>query len=267
MRRIKIELRVGRWPSVSFMINVTFFFFFFTYIEALEDLKNGVSVLCFVATMGNLAIISRDRYLAVSKALWYRTHGTRSRVLKQACVVWFLSAVMAVLKYANFSLHAFTFPFFLLCILVIVFSYVGIFISGRRQRLAVQQFGEQMQHILRREKKLNNTVGLILIAFFLTFLPALTSPLILSTLGFSNEEFLPFWPFMSLFITLNGLLNPLLNYGRNANVRRAVLRLIRCTKHVARVPPNNAAVNQRDRTNPPNTLPNTINTDTTKAAP
>ena len=217
--------------------------------------------------MGNLAIISRDRYLAVTKALWYRTHGTRSRVLKQAGVVWFLSAVMAVLKYANSSLHALTFPFFLLCILVIVFSYVGIFISGRRQRLAVQQFGEQMQNILRREKKLNNTVGLILIVFCFTFLPALISPLILSTLGFSNAEFLPFWPFISLFITLNGLLNPLLNYGRNADVRGAVLRLIRCTKHVTSVPPNSTAVNQRNRTNPPNTVPNTIDTDTTKAVP
>lgn len=82
---------------------------------------------------------------------------------------------------------------------------------------------------LRREQKLAKTVGLILLVLCFTFLPALISPLVFATLGFSELEFGSFNPFIVVFVTLNGLLNPLLNYGRNSDVRRAVRQLIRKT--------------------------------------
>ena len=107
-------------------------------------------------------------------------------------------------------------------------SYVGIFISNKRQRQTIHQHGGHMLTALRREKRLANTVGLILIVLCCTFIPALSIPLILAILGFSTADLLPFRPFYALFITLNGLLNPLLNYGRNKDVRRAVRLLITC---------------------------------------
>ena len=41
--------------------------------------------LCMLATLGNLAVISRDRYLAVRKPWWYRSHVTKSRAIKFIC--------------------------------------------------------------------------------------------------------------------------------------------------------------------------------------
>ena len=188
----------------------------------------SVIVLCFVATIGNLAIISRDRYLAVSIPWWYRNHVTRSRVVKQASVVWIVSVVLAIQKYAEFQFFkVFLFPFYFICVCCIICSYAGIFIANRRQRVSVQQHGKEMQANLRREQKLAKTVGLILLVLCFSFLPALSSPLIFATLGFSQLEFDSIKPFIYVFVTLNGLLNPLLNYGRHSGVRRAVRQLIR----------------------------------------
>ena len=185
-------------------------------------------VLCFMATMGNLAIISRDRYLAVSKPWWYRNHVTRSRVVKQASAVWILSAVPAILKYARLKLFlVFILLFYFICICCIIYSYIGVLIANRRQRVAVQQHGNQMLANLRREQKLAKTVGLILLVLCFSFIPALFSPLIFAALGFSQVEFEPLKPFHFIFVTLNGLVNPLLYYVRNSGVRRAVRQLIR----------------------------------------
>ena len=196
----------------------------------------GFLILCWLSHFGNLAIISRDRYLAVSKPWWYRCHVTRSRVAKQTTVVWIFSLLMGVLVWASYKLQALVALFYVICFLAIMCSYVGIFISNKRQRQTIHQHGGQMLTTLRREKKLANTVGLILIVLCCTFIPALSIPLILAILGYSTADFLPFRPFYALFITLNGLLNPLLNYGRNKDVRRAVRRLITCpAQHLGRV--------------------------------
>ena len=95
-----------------------------------------------------------------------------------------------------------------------------------------------MSVTLKREQKLANTVGLILIVLCVTFIPALITPLIFAALGYRGAEFQPFRPFVALLLTLNGLLNPALNYGRNENIRRAVRRIIGCPQPVLH--PNNS---------------------------
>ena len=202
------------------------------------------SVLCYLATLGNLAVISEDRQLAVNRPLWYRTHVTGSRVAKKASLVWLFSLVMSLLMYLgeNFTVIRFPIRFiavlvYAICIVIMIYSYVRIFIANRRHRQTMDQHTGQILATLKRERRLASTFGLILIVLCLTFLPALIFPLVLATMGFSRADFIPFRPFYALFITLNGLLNPLLYYGRNENVRRAVRGLIKCPKCVGRVQP------------------------------
>ena len=112
-----------------------------------------------------------------------------------------------------------------------------------------QQAG-QMLAVLRRKRRLANTVGFILIALCFTFLPALIAPIILSLVGFSTGDCLiPFRPLYCVFVTLNGLLNPLLNYGRNEDVRRAMSRLITCqgTGRVHPIHTGSTGVNKNNR--------------------
>ena len=87
-----------------------------------------------------------------------------------------------------------------------------------------------MRAVLRREKQIANTVGLILLVLCLTVLPAMIAPFVLVNFGFRLADMIPLRPFKFICVTLNGLLNPLLNHGRNDNVRRAVRSLIRCQR-------------------------------------
>ena len=59
----------------------------------------AIGGLCTLATLGNLAAISRDRYLAVRRPVWYRNHMKISRSFKTVCLPWLISVVYAVLTY------------------------------------------------------------------------------------------------------------------------------------------------------------------------
>ena len=166
-------------------------------------------------------------------------------VVKHTSVIWLLSLVMSGLVYAAAYLPELKRPAQALGVLLyasfitaIISYYVGIFIPNKRQRQVIHQHGGPMLATLRREKKIANTVGLILMVLYFTFISALICPSALAILGFSSTETVAFSPFYHMFITLNGLLNPLLNYGSNQDVRRAVRRLFRCPAHcVGRVHP------------------------------
>ena len=54
----------------------------------------NIYTLCTGATLGTLAVISRDRYLAVTKPFWYGNHVTESRAIKMSCLPWLISIVL-----------------------------------------------------------------------------------------------------------------------------------------------------------------------------
>ena len=204
--------------------------------------------LCFGATVGNLAFISIDRYSAVSKPLLYHSNVKRLRVFKQVLTVWLSSFISSGFVYANeHSLISGIAPLvairfiYVFALIVIISSYIGILISNIRHNRAMNKHrqGGRMLAMIKREKKLANTVGLILILLLLTFLPAICFPSILFISGFVElVANLAAWkPFLGFMISLNGLLNSLLNCGRNEDVRKAVLVLIGCPKRTTRVVP------------------------------
>ena len=191
--------------------------------------------LCFFSTLGNLAIISCDRFLAVSKPWWYRNHLTKSHAIKQISFVWLLSAVICGIGATAWSFPSLKLIFQLLtavwyslCILAMTCSYGGVLIANLRHRVAMNIYGSHMRTVLRNEKKIANTVCFILIVLCFTTLPSLIVPFVLYQLGFSKDDINPVRPFYHVLATLNGLLNPLVNYGRSDDVRGAVGMLIRC---------------------------------------
>ena len=192
-------------------------------------------LISLVSTIGNLAVISFDRLLALSKPLWYRTRVTRSRAIKQILLVWLASGMLAVIadkvyspKFLKFLNQSIALSWYAACSLTIICCYIGILIANKRHRAAMAQYDGNMQAAMKREKRVANTVGLILMVLCFTFLPAMLTPVILLHLGFSPNDTIPLRLFYGIFVTLNGLLNPLLNYGRNNEVRMAVKIIIRC---------------------------------------
>ena len=190
-------------------------------------------IISLVSTLGNLAVISFDRLLALSKPLWYRTSMTRSRAIKQILLVWLASAIMAAIadnvyspKFLKFLNQSIALSWYTACSLTIICCYIGVLIASKRNRAAMGQYDGDMRAILAREKRVANTVGFILMVLCFTFIPAMLTPVILLHVGYAANDTIPLRLFYGVFVTLNGLLNPLLNYGRNNEVRMAVKKII-----------------------------------------
>ena len=187
----------------------------------------SIGGLCTLATLGNLAVISRDRYLAVRRPVWYRNHMKISRSFKTVCLPWLISVVYAVLTYfSKRSSRVYTpmaavfllvlFPFYLS---VITFCYLSIYC---RKNI---QVGNLNEALLKREKRLANTVAWILLILVLTYFPGLLFGGVLVAKGVNS---LPFRPYYIIFVQLNGALNPLLNFSRIRMMRKAIRDLLRC---------------------------------------
>ena len=226
-----------------------------------------IGIFCFLATLSNLAVISRDRYLAISRPAWYRGHVSRSRarVVRATLFSWLSSMLTSLIVYAIFKteisyfkpvISILIFLFYVVYILIILFNYVKFFIANRQHSRNMRMQLGNMRVAVEKEKQLSRAISLILLCFLFSFLPAVISPVVVKALKLPIR---PFQAFMSLLFTLNGLLNPLLNCGRNREIRRAMLHILRC-QH-GRIGPklpavtynrnaqkkNNNSVNGRDR--------------------
>ena len=196
--------------------------------------KMCIGILCYLATLSNLAMISRDRHLAMSRPAWYRSHVSRSRarVVKTTLFTW-LSSIFTTLTVYTFTLFEISykivfiiiFLFYVVCIFLILFNYVKFFKANRQHSRNMRIKVGNIRAAVEKEKKLTRIVSVILLCFLFSFLLALMSPVILVALRLPLN---PFRPFNYLLLTFNGLLNPLLNYGRNEEIRRAMLIILRC---------------------------------------
>ena len=195
-----------------------------------RPVESAFSALCVQATLGNLAVISRDRYLAVRSPWWYRNHMTKSRAFKVVCIPWCISVVSAVAMFLSGTFGGVYKPLaqtlmlvlFAIYVIIIMFCYLRIYF---RKTVEV---GNPNDARLKREKRLTNTVAGILLILVLTYFPALLVPFVLSAKGLYKNS-LPFRPFYAVFIQLNGVLNPLLNLGRSRNMRKAIRDLFKCS--------------------------------------
>ena len=207
----------------------------------------ATSALCIQATLGNLAVISRDRYLAVRSPWWYRNHMTKSRAFKVVCIPWCISVVSAVAIFLSetfggvYKLLAQTLMLVLFAIYVIIIMFCYLRIYFRK----TVEVGNPNDTLLKREKRLTNTVAGILLILVLTYFPALLVPFVLSAKGLYKNS-LSFRPFYAVFIQFNGVLNPLLSFGRSRNMRKAVRDLFKCSSQVQ---PSSAVNNNNNNNN------------------
>ena len=195
----------------------------------------AVITLCSLTTLGTLAVISRDRYLAVTKPLWYRNHLSTSRAIKMSCVPWLISMVITLVHVIYFVfkfdgkyqplVHTTSLVYYCICFVIIIFSHLGIYFK----KPLIADIRE-IQAVMKREKKTAATVRLILLVLLLTFLPAFLCPVVFVLKGEGNLG--AYRPFYFILFTLNAFANPLLNFGRNKDMRRALRGLLQRFRHV-----------------------------------
>lgn len=87
-----------------------------------------------------------------------------------------------------------------------------------------------IRNVYEREKRLAKTVACILLLLVVLFLPGTIVPLVLIAANVPN---VPAYARYSIFLLLlNGLLNPLVNFGRNKRMRKALRKLITCSQQI-----------------------------------
>ena len=87
-----------------------------------------------------------------------------------------------------------------------------------------------IRNVYEREKRLANTVAWILLLLVVLFLPGTILPLVLMVANVPN---VPAYAGYSIFLLLlNGLLNLLVNFGRNKRMRKALRKLMTCSQQV-----------------------------------
>lgn len=119
-------------------------------------------------------------------------------------------------------------------VLIIMFCYLRIYF---RKTVEV---GNPNDSLFKREKQLTNPVAGILLILVLTYFP-----FVLSAKGLYKNS-LPLKPYYTFFIQLNGVLNPLLNFGRSRNMRKAIRDLLKCPFQVR---PSSAVNNNNNNKN------------------
>ena len=204
-------------------------------LAIMESKERAMIVLCSLATLGTLAVISRDRYLAATKPWWYRNHVNTSRAIKMSCTPWLISVVITLVYTVYFVYKfdrvykylAYTIPFvyYFICSFIIIFSHLGMYFK-KPPAVGIRE----MQAVMKREKKSAATIRLMLLVLLLTFLPALLWPIVLGLKGIENIR--PYRPFMFFLFIVDTVANPLLNFGRNKDMRRAIRGLLSCFQHV-----------------------------------
>ena len=244
------------WAIMAAINNTKFFIFKNSYFcpKELIEIEIFAVSLCFYSTIGSLAVISYDRLLAVNNPWRYRSQATRSLAIKQIILVWAIGAILSgpgaiawqiesalllsIVLYIGAALSC--------CyILTIIGCHIGIVIATRRHGASMHLYGGPMRTVLEREKKVANTVGLILLVLCFSLLPVVMAPKVMEvTFGIDTREAASFY---RIFITLNGVLNPLVYYGRNEDIRTAVRSLIRCPRCCGEVRHGGSADNGQRR--------------------
>ena len=193
--------------------------------------RETIFMLSALATVSNMAAISRERNMAVTKPLWYRTHVTRARAVMLASITWIISVLTTGQWYIG-KVHFPKFSLFLpvvfcsVCAFVIFFSYLGIFC----QKTTIQEV-MHLRATLEREKRMANTLALILLSFLAVFLPSLIFPIILHLKGIKRNLSLVDTS-LAFLHALNGFLDPVLYFARNKAMRTILRRQINCSRKV-----------------------------------
>ncbi|XP_068679813.1 cannabinoid receptor 1-like [Montipora foliosa] len=203
-----------------------------------SDWDNPVMVsaffLCLFSTVGTLGVMSVDRYLAVSRPLWYKVHVNKRHTISACCAVWVISLSIVVLKQVEIfprrAIELFEALYIgPIALLVIVFQ-VSSLVVLRRHNNAVANMNEgsaQVPNLISAiERQLvvvtRHVVALLGISIIpvsvLVVLSAITD---IQLSGLAEPIYFP-------IATLCSGINPVLYYRGNDQIRQEITKIVKC---------------------------------------
>ena len=187
-----------------------------------------------------LAILSTERYVAMKFSLRYASIVTTPRLIGAVVCSWLISAI-SLISYNISWLTPLTrstlsgllvYVTVIPAILVIVFCHTTVYFVSRRHmnQIKTQHLSSEKKAKFQEERKAFKTTSVILAFLFLSYVPGILDGLLrLIDILPRNypESQLQLLPIAFSFVFWNSLFNPVIYCGRNRNLRKVMLELIK----------------------------------------
>lgn len=209
----------------------------------------------FILSLGNLALISIDRYISIKKSLRYTAIVTKQRIKTGLLLAWAVGLLVTVHELILAVINSGTDLFFLylkvaasvlsmlalVALVAISYTYCYIFSESRRQkkRLQTEQLNEEEAKRLKKESKAANTLTLILATLVITYSPTIVVVLITAHSEVTLEPHIVsvILAWVVTFGLLGSLCNPIIFFWRVKRLRHAILEILHCRQPENSPPP------------------------------
>ncbi|XP_029557750.1 trace amine-associated receptor 8c-like [Salmo trutta] len=192
-----------------------------------------ISFLCTSLSLGNLVLISIDRYVAVCDPLLYHTRITIRRMMCCISITWWCSIIYDAVIVKNFvnvqvpsgclkecfvvegktwvnNIIYIAFTMVVPCSIIITL-YMKIFVVARSQarkvfsKEAASKYGVKTVRANKSEKKAAKTLAIVVFTYLISWIPSLFIYFVFSVLG---DHLLSY--FTSYLALFNSLINPII---------------------------------------------------------
>ena len=192
------------------------------------------------ATTLNSCCVSIDRFIAIRFPFRYQDSLTKRRCFAVIILVWLISLSLPFLMFSRERKdrkELFEFITITICLvplLVVSFCYILIFKLARKQfrrileTTNIPDSGENMRVRVMQNFKAIKTVGFVLSACIITWMPSVV--LLLVEIYYIEEKHIIMkvksvvWPWVETIAFTSSAINPLIYYLRNSDFRRAFRR-------------------------------------------
>ena len=193
------------------------------------------------ATTLNSCCVSIDRFIAIRFPFRYQDSLTKRRCFAVIILVWFISLSLPFLMFSREGndrkelFVSITITICLVPLLVVSFCYILIFKLARKQfrrileTTNIPDSGENMRVRVMQNFKAVKTVGFVLSAYIITWMPSVVLQLVNFYYIEENRDGLckikfVVWPWVEAIAFTSSAINPLIYYLRNSDFRRAFRR-------------------------------------------
>ena len=186
-----------------------------------------------IASLQHLALLSIERYLAITYPFKYLELITELRLTASVVTVWAVATLLTVLTSVYTVNNAFISNFrrviTVASISILIFCHFAVYREARSQilKIATQQISTEARAVFLKEKKALNITTMVIGVVFLSFVPLIIfRPVLKSLIGPPAWKFVLLYALKSLALC-NSVCNPLIYCARNREFRKAFERLLR----------------------------------------
>ena len=198
---------------------------------SLYDAMFTLTALTGGVSLGMMAVISVDRFMALHYHMRYPELMTTKRAIYTSVTLWLVSILLSCLSFWNKDVYFLAIAVGIaICVLISTLSYIQIYCIVRQHQIQIHTQQQAVQNLNAGDDV--NIMGLktsamntfiYYICMILCYSPVLTSMFILAIHGKSSNA----WNFADTVCFMNSSINPFLYCWRLNELRAAILKIIR----------------------------------------